>query len=228
MYQTAAELAEMMDHTNLKAFAEKSKIKRLCEEAGRHGFASVMVNAYRVPDCREYLYGSGVMVGTVVSFPLGATSVKAKVQEAAVAIRAGANEIDYVLNIGAVKDGDFGLIRREMREMTKACHAQGAAVKVIFENCYLTKEEIRTVADIAGEIQPDFIKTSTGFGISGAAAEDVRLMKKAAGDKVAVKAAGGIRTLQSFMDMAQAGATRIGASNSVAILEEYKAAGVQA
>lgn len=224
MYQTAAELAAMIDHTNLKTFAEKSEIRQLCGEAVQFGFASVMVNASRIPDCRDFLGNSGILIGTVVSFPQGATSVKAKVQEAATAIEAGAAEIDYVLNIGAVKDGDFELIRREMRELTETCHEFGAAIKVIFENCYLTKEEMKRVAGIAGEIHPDFIKTSTGFGTSGATEEDVRLMKEAVGAGVAVKAAGGIRTLQSFQSMTEAGAERIGTSNSVAILKEFEAA----
>ena len=223
MYQTTAELTAMIDHTNLKAFAEKHEIKQLCEEAVQYGFQSVMVNAVRIPECREYLGGSGIIIGTVVSFPLGATSIKAKVQEATTAMEAGAIEIDYVLDIGAVKDGNFEQIRSEMRELTEACHAAGAAVKVIFENCYLTKDEIKAVAAIAGEIRPDFIKTSTGFGTSGAMIEDVRMMKETAGDMVAVKAAGGIRTLQSFQSMTEAGAARIGTSNSVAILKEYEA-----
>ena len=216
-------VAGMIDHTNLKATATREDIRRLCEEAKEYRFASVMVNSAFTSLCRELVQGTGVLVGTVAGFPLGQMSTAAKVFEAETAIADGADEIDYVVNVSDVKDGKWDLVKEEMEKITHACHARGAGCKVIFENCYLTKEEIVRLAEIAKEVRPDFIKTSTGFGTGGATPEDVRLMKETVGDAVKVKAAGGIRDWAGCKAMIEAGAERIGASAGKQILEGFSA-----
>lgn len=215
-------VAGMIDHTNLKATATRDDIRKLCDEAKTYHFASVMVNSAFTALCRELVDGSGVLVGTVAGFPLGQMSTAAKVFEAETAIADGADEIDYVVNVSDVKDGKWDLVRDEMAKITAACHSRGAGCKVIFENCYLTKEQIVRLAEIAKEVKPDFIKTSTGFGTGGATPEDVRLMKETVGDAVKVKAAGGIRDWASCKAMIEAGAERIGASAGKAILDEFR------
>ena len=216
-------VAGMIDHTNLKATATREDIRRLCEEAKEYHFASVMVNSAFTALCRELVQGTGVLVGTVAGFPLGQMSTAAKVFEAETAIADGADEIDYVVNVSDVKDGKWDLVKEEMEKITHACHSRGAGCKVIFENCYLTKEQIVRLAEIAKEVRPDFIKTSTGFGTGGATPEDVRLMKETVGDAVKVKAAGGIRDWAGCRAMIEAGAERIGASAGKQILEGFSA-----
>ena len=220
---TKEAVAGMIDHTNLKATATREDIRRLCEEAKTCHFASVMVNSAFTALCSELVKGTGVLVGTVAGFPLGQMSTAAKVFEAETAIADGANEIDYVVNVSDVKDGKWDLVKDEMAKITAACHSRGAGCKVIFENCYLTKEEICRLAAIAKEVKPDFIKTSTGFGTGGATPEDVRIMKETVGDVVKVKAAGGIRDWASCKAMIEAGAERIGASAGKQILDEFRA-----
>ena len=220
---TKEAVAGMIDHTNLKATATREDIRRLCDEAKKYHFASVMVNSAFTALCSELMKGTGVLVGTVAGFPLGQMSTAAKVFEAETAIADGADEIDYVVNVSDVKDGKWDLVKDEMTKITDACHSRGAGCKVIFENCYLTKEEIVLLAGIAREVKPDFIKTSTGFGTGGATPEDVRLMKETVGDAVKVKAAGGIRDWASCRAMIEAGAERIGASAGKQILDEFKA-----
>ena len=196
---TKQELAKYIDHTVLKADATDAALKKLCAEAREYGFASVCVNPVRVREAKALLEGSGVAVCTVVGFPLGQNTVKVKGFEALEAIENGASEVDYVLNVAKVKDGDWEYIRHEMAALTAICHSYDAHIKVIFENCYLTKDEIVKCAEIAREVKPDFIKTSTGFGTGGATVEDVKLMKDTVGDEVKVKAAGGIRDLSSVI-----------------------------
>ena len=219
---TKEAVAAMIDHTNLKATATREDIRRLCEEAKTYHFASVMVNSAFTALCRDLVKGTGVLVGTVAGFPLGQMSTAAKVFEAENAIADGADEIDYVVNVSDVKDGRWDLVKDEMKKITDACHSRGAGCKVIFENCYLTKEEIARLAGIAKEVKPDFIKTSTGFGTGGATPEDVRIMKEIAGNDVKVKAAGGIRDWASCKAMIEAGAERIGASAGKQILDEFR------
>lgn len=219
---TPEKLASMMDHTYLKAYAVRSDFEKLCSEARAYGFAMVAINSGPVKFCKELLAGSDVHVGAAVSFPLGQMTIESKLAEARQAIQDGADEIDYVLHIGALKMGNEDYIMREMKDMVGLCHANGVICKVIFENCYLTREEIIRAARIASEIRPDYIKTSTGFGPSGATPEDVALMKEAGGGRVLVKAAGGIRSWDTCRQMLEAGASRIGTSNSVLICEEYK------
>lgn len=218
---TRQELAGMLDHTNLKAFAVREDFEKLCREAAEYHTAMVAINPAQVKLCRELLAGTGVHVGAAISFPLGQTTIEEKAQETRQAILDGADEIDYVLNIGQLRMGNDTYIREEMRTIVGICREQGVISKVIFENCYLTKEEIRKAAEIAREVRPDFIKTSTGFGTSGATVEDVALMKSVVGDAVKVKAAGGIRDWKTCAAMIDAGAERIGTSSSAAILEGY-------
>lgn len=218
---TRETLAGFIDHTNLKADAARPDIRRLCEEAVSCRFASVMVNSAFTAFCKDLVGGTGVLVGTVAGFPLGQMSAAAKVFEAETAIADGADEIDFVVNLADVKDGRWDLVKDEMARITDACHSRGAGCKVIFENCYLAKDQIIRLAEIAAEVRPDFIKTSTGFGSGGALAEDVRLMKETVGSLVKVKAAGGIRGWESCKAMLEAGAERIGASAGIRILDEF-------
>ena len=225
---TREQLAAMIDHTNLKADATEAAIQKLCQEAAENHFAMVAINPAQVDRCRGFLAGTGVHIGACVGFPLGQNTLECKVFEAEDAIRRGADEVDYVLNVAELKNGNTEYIEREMQSMAGLCRAHGVISKVIFENCYLTKEEIRTAAEIAARVRPDFIKTSTGFGTGGATVEDVRLMKSVVGDLVKVKAAGGIRDTETALRMIEAGAERIGTSAGIAIVEGLKESSEQA
>ncbi len=216
-------LAGMIDHTNLKAFATDADLEKLCDEARTNKFAMVAINSVQVAHCRSLLEGSGVHVGAAISFPLGQMTIEGKAFECEDAIRNGADEIDYVLNVGRLRMGDLAYIEKEMQTIVDICRKNGVLSKVIFENCYLTKDEIRAAAEVAKKVRPDFIKTSTGFGTGGATAEDVALMKSTVGDGVKVKAAGGIRTWEDCLSMIEAGAERIGTSAGPKILAEFEA-----
>lgn len=218
---TKEQLAGMFDHTNLKAFATDADFEKLCKEAADNHFAMVAINSVPVALCKKLLKGTGVHVGAAISFPLGQTTIETKAFETQNAIDNGADEIDYVLNVGQLKQGNLEYIRREMETIVGICRKHNVLSKVIFENCYLTKEEIKAAAEIAKEVKPDFIKTSTGFGTGGAVVEDVKLMKDTVGSEVKVKAAGGIRDLDTCLKMIEAGAERIGTSSSLKILAEY-------
>ena len=220
MTWTVKEVAGMIDHTNLKAFATREDFQKLCDEAVQYGFKSVAINTYPVAMCREMLRGTEVLTGAAISFPLGQMTIETMVAEAKNAIADGCQEFDYVLNVGKVKEHDYAYIEEEMRQMVAAAREAGICVKVIFETCYLTEEEIIEVAKIASHIRPDFVKTSTGFGTAGAKAEHVRLMKEYAGPDVQVKAAGGIRSWEAAREMLEAGATRLGTSSGIKIIEE--------
>ncbi|MGX7205434.1 deoxyribose-phosphate aldolase [Enterococcus pingfangensis] len=215
-------LANMVDHTLLKADATKEGFERLCKEADDYGFKMVAINSYPVALCRKFLKDSPVHVGAAIGFPLGQTTIATKVFEVKDAIENGADEIDYVINIGKLKDGDQDYIREEMKAIVNVSRENGIISKVILENCYLTDEEKITVCEIAKEVKPDFVKTSTGFGTGGATVEDVALMKKIVDDEVKVKAAGGIRDLATALKMIEAGAERLGTSSGIKIVEEYK------
>lgn len=218
---TVKELAGYFDHTLLKAFVTDEDFKKLCDDADKYGFKMVAINSAPVALCKEYLKDSPVHVGAAISFPLGQTTIEAKVFETKNAIENGADEIDYVINIVELKNKNYDYIKREMEAIVAVCRENDVLSKVIFENCYLTKDEIAKVAEIAREVKPDFIKTSTGFGTGGATVEDVKLMKSIAGDDVKVKAAGGIRDLETCLAMIEAGAERIGSSSSIEITEAY-------
>lgn len=212
----------MIDQTLLKAYVSDEDFKKFCEESAKYDFKMVAINSAPVKKCKEYLKESDVHVGAAISFPLGQTTIETKVYETKKAIEEGADEIDYVVNIVELKNRNLDYIRKEMEEIVGVCKASHVTSKVIFENCYLTKEEKEILCRIALEVKPDYIKTSTGFGTSGATVEDVRLMKQMVGEQVKVKAAGGIRDLDTAMTMIEAGAERIGTSAGVKIIEELK------
>jgi deoxyribose-phosphate aldolase len=213
-----------IDHTLLGATAKISDIKKLCDEAKQYSFKAVCVNPCYVRLAKEQLKGSNVLVATVVGFPLGANTFEMKKAEALDAIKNGADEIDMVVNVGMVKDHNWEYVRRDIEKVYNACKTNilfgKKALKVILETCYLTKEEIVEVCKIASEVGADFVKTSTGFGIGGAKVEDVKLMKESISPSMEVKASGGIRDLATLKAMIEAGATRIGSSSGVKIMEE--------
>ena len=218
---TRDQLAKLFDHTLLKAFATKEDFKKLCEDAANMNCAMVAINPSPVKWCKEFLKGTDVHVGAAIGFPLGQTPIDVKVYETEKAIKDGADEIDYVINVGELKQGNLEYIEEEMKAIVSVCKESNVLSKVIFENCYLTKEEIKEVALIAKRVKPDFIKTSTGFGTGGAMVEDVKLMKETVEDEVGVKAAGGIRDWKTCAAMIDAGASRIGTSASLEILRGY-------
>ncbi len=215
---TVRDLAAIIDHTLLKPEATKDQIVKLCEEAMEFGFASVCVNPTYVSLAAGLLKDTPVKVCTVVGFPLGASTPLVKAVEARDAIAAGAREIDMVINVGALKSGDDDLVGREIRAVVEAARGR-ALVKVILETALLTNDEKVKACLIAKAEGADFVKTSTGFGPGGATVEDVRLMRKVVGADMGVKAAGGIKTLETARAMVEAGASRIGASASVAIVK---------
>ncbi len=215
---TKASLAKTIDHTVLKAIATDQQIRELCAEAKANNFASVCVNPCWVTLCAKELASSKVMVCTVIGFPLGANATATKVEETKLAIRQGAAEVDMVINIGALKSGDWKSVESDIHEVVKA--AGTVTVKVIIETCYLTDSEKTRACELAMKAGAHFVKTSTGFGTGGATAEDVRLMRKAVGENMKIKASGGIRTYHDAIQMLEAGADRIGASSGIVIISE--------
>ncbi|MEW6556159.1 MAG: deoxyribose-phosphate aldolase [Elusimicrobiota bacterium] len=210
------QLAPFIDHTLLKANATQEEIGKLCEEARKYGFASVCVNPAYVQLASKLLAGSAVKVCTVIGFPLGATTPTVKAIEARDAIASGADEIDMVINVGALKSGNYQLVLDDIKAAREA--TRGKILKVILETAYLTKDEKIKGCQLAKEAGADFVKTSTGFGPSGATVEDIQLMRETVGPLMGIKASGGIRTTEDARKMVEAGATRIGASASVAIV----------
>ena len=213
------DLARMIDHTLLKPDATQDQIAQLCFEARKYGFASVCVNPTWVELCAKLLEGSPVKVCSVIGFPLGATAPEVKAFETQNAIDHGASEIDMVINIGALKARDLELVAKDIRGVVATSHARGAIVKVIIEAILLTDEEKTIACLLSKEAGADFVKTSTGFASGGATVHDVELMRKAVGPDMGIKAAGGVRTFEDAEKMIQAGATRIGASAGVKILQ---------
>lgn len=216
-------IAALIDHTLLRPDAARDDIARVCAEALKHGFASVCINPFWVPFVAAQLNGSPVKVCTVVGFPLGATFTAAKVAETDAALRAGAQEIDMVLNIGALRSGDNATVASDIRAVVEVGHRAGAIVKVILETALLDDNQKTTACRLAKEAGADFVKTSTGFGPAGATEHDVALMRAAVGPAIGVKASGGIRTIEDLRKMIAAGANRIGASASVKIVEGSEA-----
>ena len=217
---SAAGLARLIDHTILKAEATPEQVSKLCDEARRFGFGAVCINATHVPLAARLLKGTPVKVCTVAGFPLGATLWSVKAFEASQAIAAGAQEVDMVVNVGALKAGDYTLVKDDIAGVVGACRAGTVTSKVIIETCYLTDEEKVAACLLAQAAGADFVKTSTGFGPAGATVDDVALMRRTVGPSMGLKAAGGIRDLATARAMVQAGATRIGASASVKIVQE--------
>lgn len=217
---TKAEVAQMIDHTLLKPEATKEQIKALCEEAKEYGFHSVCVNSSYVPYCAELLKDSGVAVCTVVGFPLGAMSTKGKADETEIAVKDGATEIDMVIHVGMIKSKDWDYVSEDIKAVVAAA-GEGVLVKVILETCLLTDEEIVEASKVAKAAGADFVKTSTGFSTGGATVKDVKLMREAVGPELGVKASGGVRDAAFAKEVIEAGATRLGASAGVAILEDW-------
>ncbi len=212
--------ARIIDHTLLKPEGSREQIEKLCREAAKYHFASVCVNPTWISLAAQMLRGTPVKVCTVIGFPLGATLTSVKRYEAAEALRLGAQELDMVMNVGAMKSGDRACVETDIGGVAEVVHDGGGRLKVILENVLLTPEEKRIACEICLSAKADFVKTSTGFASGGATAEDVALMRATVGDRAGVKAAGGIRTAADLKAMVAAGANRIGASASIAILKE--------
>ena len=225
---TLDDLARLVDHTNLHADATEADMAKLCDEAKAHHFKMVAINSGQSARCAKLLAGTDIHVGAAIGFPLGQTSIASKVFETKDAIANGATEIDYVVNLTEVKAANWDYVRDEMAQIVEVCREASKGreeeipSKVIFENCLLTDDEKVKLAQIASEVEPTFIKTSTGFSTGGATVADVTLMKANCGDKVQVKAAGGIRDADTFLDMVRAGATRIGCSAGIPIIDELR------
>lgn len=222
MALTASEIARLIDHTLLKPEATHDEIRKLCEEALKYGFASVCVNPWNVAQAAELLRGSAVKVCTVVGFPLGATLSEVKAFEAQESLKRGAQEIDMVINIGALKSGLLDAVVGDIRGVVETAHRGGGICKVILETALLTREEKVQASLAAKNAGADFVKTSTGFSSAGATPEDVRLIRDTVGVGTGIKAAGGVRTLEDLLKMVEAGATRIGASAGVKIVEQAR------
>lgn len=222
MKYTLDDFARLIDHTNLHADATHEDMKKLCDEAKKYHFKIVAINQVQSAFCAKQLKETDIDTGAAIAFPLSQQSIASKVFDTEDAIKNGANEIDYVINITELKAKNYAYVKKEMQAMVATCHKHNIPCKVIFENCYLTKEEIKKLAEIAKEVKTDFIKTSTGFGSSGAKVEDVKLMKAIVKNDVRVKAAGGIRDSDTFLAMVRAGADRIGCSKGVQIIKALK------
>lgn len=208
--------SKLFDHTILKADATKDSVIKICDEAKKYNFMSVCVNSYYTPLVKEQLEGSDVKVCTVVGFPLGQMSTESKALETAYAVAAGADEIDMVINVGALKDGLDAEVLADIRAVRAVCPKQ--TLKVIIETCLLTDEEKVKACELSVEAGADFVKTSTGFSTGGATAEDVALMRKTVGPSIGVKASGGIRDTQTAEKMLAAGASRLGTSATISII----------
>lgn len=217
-------LAAAIDHTLLKPEATQTDIERVCGEALEYTFASVCINPYWVPLAANILRATPVRVCTVVGFPLGANQAETKLAEASIALAHGARELDMVQNVGALRSGDDDFVENEIRELADLAHRSGAILKVILETCLLNRDQKIRACRIAVAAKADFVKTSTGFSTGGATVDDIRLMRETVGPSLGVKASGGIRTLASVREMLSAGATRIGASAGVQILQELSGA----
>lgn len=217
------ELNKYIDHTLLKQDASRDMVKKLCEEAKKFNFATVCVNPYRVKDAKKFLEGTNIGITTVVGFPLGATLTECKVFEAKKSIDDGADEIDMVINIGAIKDNDWEFVENDIRAVKEAIGTR--KLKVILENCLLELQEMEKACRISIDAKVDFVKTSTGFSKYGAIDKDVAIMKLIVGDKVEVKAAGGVKNYEDAIRMIEAGATRIGTSGGVQIMQHKECDG---
>lgn len=222
MKLSVAQLAEMIDHTLLKPFITNEDLQKHCDEAIAYRFKTVAINNAVIPFCQAALKGSNVLCDAAVSFPLGQSTIETKVFETIDAIVKGAEEVDYVVNLVEIKNRNWSYVEEEMQRIVTACNERRMVSKVIFETCYLTEEEKCKLCEVALKVKPTYIKTSTGFGTQGATVEDVRLMKACVGDSVKIKASGGVRSLEIALAMVEAGASRIGTSNGVVIIDQYR------
>jgi deoxyribose-phosphate aldolase len=219
---TREQLARMIDHTLLRPEATKSDIERLCKEAIEYNFYSVVVNPTYVSLAVSLLKNTAIRVVSVIGFPFGSTLPEVKAFEAEHVLKLGAKEVDMVINIGALKNHEYDIVRKDIENVVNIAHKYNALVKVIIETCYLTDEEKIIASKIVEEAGADFVKTSTGFGTSGATVHDVELIRKTVSKRIGIKASGGIRTAEQAIAMIKAGATRIGASRSVEIINSLK------
>lgn len=220
--QASAALARYIDHTLLKPEATSEQIAKLCAEAREYGFIAVCVNPCYVRQCAELLRDTSVRISSTIGFPLGATLPEVKAYEAELAIRDGATEVDMVINVGALKSGNDALVQRDIEAVVQVAQCHGVLTKVIIETALLTDEEKVEACTLAKTARADFVKTSTGFGPGGATVHDIELMRYTVGPDMGVKAAGGIRDYETALKMIAAGATRIGTSSGVKIMEEAK------
>ncbi|WP_434794304.1 Deoxyribose-phosphate aldolase [Terrisporobacter petrolearius] len=209
-------IANMIDHTVLKAFSSKEDVIKACKEAKEHGFFSVCINPTHIELAKQELEGSNVKVCTVIGFPLGANTSEVKAFETKDSIAKGAHEVDMVINIGALKDKNYDLVYKDIKAVVDAANKE-ALVKVIIETCYLTDEEKKIACELSVKAGADYVKTSTGFGTGGSTPEDIKLMRDVVGPNVGVKASGGVRTTEDAIKVIDAGASRIGASASISI-----------
>lgn len=209
-------IANMIDHTVLKAFSSKEDVIKVCKEAKEHGFFSVCINPTHIELAKQELEGSKVKVCTVIGFPLGANTSEVKAFETKDSIAKGAHEVDMVINIGALKDKNYDLVYKDIKAVVDAANKE-ALVKVIIETCYLTDEEKKIACELSVKAGADYVKTSTGFGTGGSTPEDIKLMRDVVGPNVGVKASGGVRTTEDAIKVIDAGASRIGASASISI-----------
>ena len=212
-------IASLIDHTILKPQATEENVKTICEEALKFGFCSVCINPYWIPTASKLLKESNVKICTVIGFPLGANSSAVKVLETSQAIKEGADEVDMVINVGALKSGDLNSVKNDIQGVAQVASDANVVSKVILETCLLSNEEIETACKIAQEAGADFVKTSTGFSSGGATVETISLMRKTVGNSMGVKASGGVRSLEDLVNMVKAGATRVGASSGVQIMK---------
>jgi deoxyribose-phosphate aldolase len=211
-------LNEYIDHTLLKPEATKEQVEKLCEEAIEHSFKSVCINPYYIPVAKKILFGKTPLVCTVIGFPLGMNTTETKVYETAKAIDDGADEIDMVINIGAMVDGDYETVKADIAAIHEVTNDKNKLLKVIFETSKLTNEQIQKACEICVEVGVEFVKTSTGFGGGGATLEHIKLMRETVGADMGVKASGGVRDKETAMRMIEAGATRIGTSSGIQIV----------
>ncbi|MFA6860548.1 MAG: deoxyribose-phosphate aldolase [Clostridia bacterium] len=212
------EIPKYIDHTLLKAFAKEAEIEKLCEEAKEYGFFSVCVNPCNVSKCHELLKNSVVKVCTVIGFPLGQNATETKVFETEQALKDGAEEIDMVINVAKLLDKDYGYVENEIKQVKKSCGNK--TLKVIIETCYLSKEEIEKVCTLCLNAKADFVKTSTGFGTSGASVEVIKQIKSVVKNNAKIKASGGIKTKEFALELIDAGADRIGTSSGIVIVKD--------
>lgn len=217
-----AAIAKMIDHSLLQPVLRDDELEDGCRTALRYDVASVCIKPYYLARCAEILRGSSVLPSTTIGFPHGGHATVLKVAEAVQAIRDGGKELDMVANIGKVLSGDWRFVLEDIRAVVEMAHAEGAIVKVIFENCYLQDPQKIRLCEICGEVGADFVKTSTGYGTGGATLDDLRLMRRHSPPAVKVKAAGGVRTLDALLEARAAGAARVGATRTAEIVEEAR------
>lgn len=222
---TLKDLARVIDYAVLKPYVTKEDIIRACNESILYNFSALCVNPFYVPVAYKLLRNSPVKICAVISFPFGATSFDAKLFEVNKAIEDGADEIDVMMNVSALKNGEYEYVKEEISSIAKLCKSYSILLKVIIECCYLSDSEKEVACEIVKEAGADFIKTSTGYGEGGATVHDIKLIRRVVGNKLGIKASGGIRTLQDAIKMLEAGADRIGTSNAVGIIEEFKESG---